>query len=170
MQNIFERVKVLFPFAKMGIDLLVAADTDHPGEEVVVEWNIGTLGIRDDAALAAVDIVPPRLLNYAARKRRQGEQAGITVGGVPVATDRESQAMLTGAAVMAQANPSFSTQWKGPDGVFVTLSATQIVALAEAVAMHVATCFATEAGVVEGINANPRTITTTEQIDAAFAT
>lgn len=109
------------------------------------------------------------LAAYAASARYKKEVGGIVVSGATVQTDRGSQAQLTGAYNFVQANPSASIQWKQADGSFVELSAEQITAIALAVAGHVQGCFAKEAEVLAGINAEPATITTTAQIDAAFA-
>lgn len=107
------------------------------------------------------------LAAYAASARYTKETAGITVGGVAVATDRQTQAMLAGAYNMATADATFTTQWKGESGAFVSLDAPTIIAIAKAVGAHVAACFATEAAQVAAINAG--TVTTTGAIDGAFA-
>ena len=110
---------------------------------------------------------PVELTTYSASKRYERETAGITISGMPVATDRNSQAMISGAWAIAQSDPDFTTKWKGTDGTFVELDATTITAVARAVGAHVAACFSKEADVAAGIAAN--TITTYAQIDAAFA-
>ena len=111
---------------------------------------------------------PPVVLPiYAATQRRMKEEGGITFNGAPIATDRPSQAMITGAYNMASRDANWSTQWKVSDGVFITLTAPVVIALAVAVGQHVAACFAKEADVDAAITA--ATITTTAQIDAQFA-
>ncbi len=107
------------------------------------------------------------LVAYAANARWIKETGGITVAGIPVATDDSSQGKITGAQAMVTLNPSFTTAWKGSNGSFTTLTATEITAIATAVGNHVAACFAAEEQVDAAITAG--TITTTAQIDAAFA-
>jgi hypothetical protein len=103
---------------------------------------------------------------YAANKRYAVETAGITIGGSTIATDRESQAMITGAYNYLQANPAESVQFKTKNG-FVDLDATAMTVIATAVGAHVQACFAREAAVAAAID--DETVTTTAEIDAAFA-
>lgn len=81
-----------------------------------------------------------------ADRRWQAEVGGTTVGGIPVSTDRESQSKLTAAFVQADKNPAFNIpNWKVAPGTFVTLDATTIIALGNAVTAHVQACFDREA-------------------------
>jgi hypothetical protein len=73
--------------------------------------------------------------------RWQREVAGVMIGGAPIATDRESQAKLTSAYVLAVANPTFSLRWKVALGQFVTLDAATIVIIGDAVGAYVRACF-----------------------------
>ncbi|PWU76220.1 hypothetical protein DK867_02810 [Ochrobactrum sp. POC9] len=107
------------------------------------------------------------LQEYAAAKRWEKEVGGIELNGLTVATDDRSKTMISGARVAAMANPDFTTAWKGSGGEFAPLDASAVVAISDAVLAHVSNCFATEAQVLAGIDAG--TITTVEQIDAAFA-
>lgn len=109
------------------------------------------------------------LLAYAAAARYAKEIAGLTVAGVAVATDRVSQAQITGAWATVQANPGAVIQWKAADGSWSSLNASQITALANAISAHVQACFAAEATLDAAINASPPTVTATAAIDAAFA-
>ena len=79
-----------------------------------------------------------------ARARYAAECGGITVSGVTIATDRQSQALITGAALAAQLDPEYSVVWKCAEG-FVPLTAEQILTAAQAVRDHVEACFAREA-------------------------
>lgn len=106
------------------------------------------------------------LQDYAAAKRWEKEVGGIEVNGLTVATDDRSKMMISGARVAAEANSVFTTQWKAGDGVFVTIDAAAVIAISDAVLAHVSDCFALEAQVLADIGAG--TITTVEQIDAAF--
>jgi len=99
---------------------------------------------------------------YAADKRWRVETGGITVGGVPVATDRESQSLITGAHAYVQVNPGMTIKYKSGAG-FVDLDAATVTAVATAVAAHVQACFAAEAEVAAAIADGA--VTTTQQID-----
>ncbi len=103
---------------------------------------------------------------YSAAARFAKETGGIKVGNAPIATDRESQAMITGALAGAQLNPNITAAWKTTSG-FVTINAAQINAIATAVLAHVQACFAAEQQVDDAITSG--TITTTAQVDQAFA-
>lgn len=103
------------------------------------------------------------LYGYAADKRWRVETGGITVAGVPVATDDRSKTMIMGARIKADVDPEYSVGWKGADGSFVSLAAPQIVAISNAVLAHVDACFAAEAAVATFIAAGD--ITTSQQVD-----
>lgn len=92
-------------------------------------------------------------LQEIASERYTAETAGVTVNGATIATDRTSQAMITGASLKAMQDETYTCQWKTPQG-FVTLTAPQIIAIADAVRDHVQAQFDREA-------------TLTAQVDAA---
>lgn len=79
-----------------------------------------------------------------AAARYEAETAGITVNGISVATDRDSQALLTAAAFSAFMDSSYTVEWKMTDGTFATLTAEQIIAIGRAVSAHVESCFSRE--------------------------
>lgn len=76
--------------------------------------------------------------------RYRAEVGGVTVNGVRVLTDRESQAQLTGALFSLQANLLPSINWKSANGAFVSLSLPETQAIAQAVAQHVQSSFDAE--------------------------
>lgn len=127
------------------------------------------------AGLADMDIAPyvpaaataAELIAHAAQRRWEKEVGGITLSGLVIYTDDRSKIMISGARVAAEADPNFTTQWKGADGSFVTLDAAMIVAISNAVSTHVSNCFALEAQVLAQIEAG--TLMTAVEIDAAFA-
>jgi hypothetical protein len=106
------------------------------------------------------------LIAYAKNARWRKEQGGIVVAGIPIATDDRSKQMVMGARIAADANGNFETLW-ATDADVVTLTAPQIIGISDAVLAHVQTCFVAFANVVAGINGG--TITTREEIDAAFS-
>jgi hypothetical protein len=109
------------------------------------------------------------LKTYAAAVRYAKEISGCMVGGVDYPSDRETQAKLTAAALFAQVDSNQTFQWKLADRSFSEpLSAAEMIAVAAAVGGYVNACFVEEAEVVADVDAG--TITTREEIDAAFAT
>lgn len=73
------------------------------------------------------------------------ETGGTVVDGVPVDTSRESQSLITGAALAASLDPAYTVRWKCADGVFREFDAPTVTALATAVRSHVQACFNAEA-------------------------
>lgn len=80
---------------------------------------------------------------YLAQIRYAVEVGGMTFEGLPIATDINTQTKLLGAREMAKGDPEFSIRWKSIEG-FVTLNAAQVIAISDAVGMHVQKCFAIE--------------------------
>lgn len=87
-----------------------------------------------------------------AQARYNAEIAGVTINGLKIKTDRESQAMITGAALQAIEDSTYSCQWK-TEGGFVTLVADEIKAVATAVRAHVQACFDKEAVLIAQVEA-----------------
>ena len=91
-------------------------------------------------------VVPdPKTVKIAelAALRYQHETSGITLNGMTIETDRQSQAWITGALSFTQLNSSVIINWKTSLG-WVELDATQIQAIAMAVAQHIQKCFNVE--------------------------
>jgi hypothetical protein len=107
------------------------------------------------------------LMSYAKDARWRKEIGGINIGGVPIATDDRSKLMITGARIKADSDTQWSTEWAGADGATYTVTAPMMIAISNAVSDHVDHCFAVYATVKTAIDAG--TITTNDQIDAAFA-
>ena len=80
-----------------------------------------------------------------AQARYNAEIAGVTINGVSIKTDRETQAVLTSACLQAYIDSGYSLNWKTGDGTFVSLPAEQIMAFGTAVRAHVQSCFDHEA-------------------------
>lgn len=83
-----------------------------------------------------------------ADRRWQAEVAGITVNGMQVDTGRDSQALITGAALQATIDPACTVRWKTGAG-FVELNSQEIIGMATAVRAHVQACFDREAELVD---------------------
>lgn len=87
-----------------------------------------------------------------AHARWAAETGGITLQGMTIRTDRESQGLITGAALKAIQDAEYSCSWK-TDGGFVQLSAPQVLAIADAVRAHVQACFDHERALLAIIDA-----------------
>ena len=83
-----------------------------------------------------------------AAARFEAETSGID----GIKTDRESQALITGAALKAMQDSTYSCRWKTESG-FVELTAPQILAIADAVRAHVQSCFDHESELVALVDA-----------------
>lgn len=79
-----------------------------------------------------------------AARRYQVETGGTTVEGVQVNTERDSQALLTGAAFAATLDQAYHIKWKAATG-FVDLTGEQVIGLASQVRAFVQACFNREA-------------------------
>ncbi|MDB5597364.1 MAG: hypothetical protein JWM36_4325 [Hyphomicrobiales bacterium] len=114
-------------------------------------------------------VSPEVLLAYAADVRWRKEVGGVLANGMALSTDRESQALITGAVTFLSNSPEGTAiQFKGPAG-FVSLTRDELLPIALAVAGHVQACFAKEREVCAAISASPPTIFTHAQVDEAFA-
>ena len=82
------------------------------------------------------------------REEVEAETAGID----GIKADRESQALITGAALKAMQDSEYSCRWKTESG-FVELTAPQILAIADAVRAHVQGCFDRESELLPLIEA-----------------
>ena len=157
--------------AQQPVDDADADYQDHVNDGLPVRsWPRDIEGNQTTEALQ--DVLTPygmfaSLSGYAADVRWRKEVGGISVGDVPVSTDDRSKQMIMGARIAAEADSGFTTPWVGSDGSISTLNATQVVAVSNAVLAHVSSCFATFATV--SANIADETITTREEIDAAFA-
>lgn len=80
------------------------------------------------------------------------ETAGATVNGVLIDTGRDSQALITGAALAAMLDENYSLNWKTENG-FIHLTAPEIIAVAQAVRAHVQKCFDREGELVALVDA-----------------
>lgn len=89
------------------------------------------------------------------------ETAGTTVNGITIDTGRDSQALITGAAVAAMLDDDYSLNWKTAAG-FIHLTSSEIIAVAQAVRVHVQTCFDREGELVALVDAAQ----TAEELDA----
>ena len=111
--------------------------------------------------VVSIDELKSQRLSELAALRYEKETAGITLSGMAIETNRESQALITGAWSFSQLNPAVLIDWKGTNG-WVQIDAATISAIAGAVAAHVQSCFSTERVHAEAISA----LETSEEVAA----
>ena len=83
------------------------------------------------------------LLQELADIRWQKETGGITIDGMEILTDRESQSQLANAYSSLREGFLFNTRWKSVNG-WQTVDTETMEPIARAVALHTAACFAAE--------------------------
>lgn len=153
-----------------GLAYLFALESLYPTEKPVFygtcddDADAGTPGVlhivtAEDAFEAHANEMKRRV----ADRRWRVETSGIVVDGAVIATDRDTQAKLTAARIVAKEDPTYTVQWKLPGG-FATLTAAQVIAMADAVRAHVQAAFDREATLVADIEA-----ATTHEALAAIA-
>ena len=101
------------------------------------------------------DFIAPTFEDLRNRKYREIATAryNAEIAGIDgIKTDRESQALITGAALKAMQDSEYSCRWKGVGG-FIELTAPQILAIADAVRAHVQSCFDRESELVALVDA-----------------
>lgn len=144
-------------------DLVLEQVANVPAAWIGGGWSLSEAGeweVHDQALVDAAEVSAPHDLAEArsaklaalAAYRYDREVAGTIAGGVEVRTDRDSQALLTGAAVAAMLNGEYEVAWKAVAG-WVTLDAASIIALASAVRAHVQACFDRERALTQEIEA-----------------
>jgi len=109
-----------------------------PDEPLPLEPTLDELKAQKKAAIAAA--------------RYEAETSGTTVNGVLIDTGRDSQALITGAALAAMLDENYSLNWKTASG-FIHLTAPEIIAVAQSVRAHVQNCFDREGELVALIDA-----------------
>lgn len=112
------------------------------GDEVA-RWT----GMGWEKLAAAPEAEPSQAPDWSAliaARRYTAETAGTTVEGMPIDTGRDSQGLITGAALAAMLDPAYSVRWKTVAG-FVDLTAQQIIGVASAVRAFVQASFDREA-------------------------
>ena len=87
-----------------------------------------------------------------ATRRDTAMKSGISIGGMPVATDDISQGRLAGAALAAMLDPDYTVRWKGRDGAFINLGGQQLIGIASTVRAHVQACYDHEANLLEALD------------------
>lgn len=105
---------------------------------MTIDWT-QMVTAEDKAAAAKVSVAAA-----IAARRYTAETAGINVAGVELDTGRDSQALITGAALNAVIDPAYVCNWKTPAG-FVQLDAQTLLGVATTLRAHVQAAFDREA-------------------------
>jgi len=120
-----------------------------PGETL----EPGDLRIEGNEVFQSWVVVPATASKWApliAARRYEAEVSGTTVSDIPIDTGRDSQGLITGAAVQAIIDPEYSLHWKTSGG-FIELSGAQVLGVASAVRAHVQACFNREAELLDAV-------------------
>lgn len=91
-----------------------------------------------------IDQVKAMKRSEIAASRFNRETGGITIAGMAVATDRSSQAMISGALLSVSRNPAMLIDWKKSDGSWIQIDKATVETIADAVSAHVQACFSAE--------------------------
>lgn len=86
-----------------------------------------------------------------AAKRWSVETGGLTIGGMPVKTDEDTQRKITGAYVQATRDPAFVVRWKLAPATYVNLDANTLIMIGDAVTNHIQSCFVHESDLADQI-------------------
>ena len=153
-------------FARLDGDIVVEliqtdgdiAEMFHPdliwvearGDSVVPGW---TYANGKFTAPVAPAISPEEWKSRIADRRWQQVQAGTNADGVHLDTSDTSQVKITGAALEATLDSTYSCDWKAADGSWVTLNAVQILAIARAMRAYIQACYDREKALAEAVDA-----------------
>jgi hypothetical protein len=141
----------------------VDAAGNYLGGYCGVEPPSGSVQVQDPPPNAAMKLIntgwtlPGELIPAnISSARYDAEIAGITVNGMFIDTGRDSQALITGAALSAFMDDTYICNWKTPDG-FVEIDAPTLISVSKAVRVHVQACFDREAALLEALAAGTYT-------------
>lgn len=131
----------------------------------VAYWLEQEMAVADVQQGVSGSVIPPEAEPMTLAKARSNklaeiaawryvrETSGITVGGMRINTDRESQATISGTYASMKDGLISNVDWKTADGTFVTLTLPQIAVIAQAVATHVQQSFTLEKQYAEQVQA-----------------
>lgn len=117
----------------------------------VANVAIGTTGSYSIPEETLESVRREKLLEIAAWRYLE-ETKGVYINGNLISTTRDSQASLTATFTSMKEGFISTVNWKMADGTFVTLSLSDITAIAQAVVSHVQSCFDREANYITMVN------------------
>lgn len=106
------------------------------------------------------------LTAYIAAAHAALRDGGVTVGGMRVKTDAESRGLIDGAYALSQARPDSTIDFKAATG-WAGIDSQTMQTVSIAVGLWVQACYSAYRRLDEGRAVG--TVTTTAQVDAAFA-
>lgn len=121
-----------------------------PDEAVAVGWTYAAG--KFDTPVVPVPTTGELKAMIAARRWQQ-VQVGTNVDGVHLDTSDTSQVKITGAALEATLDSTYSCDWKAADGSWVALNATQILAMARSMRAYIQACYDREKVLAEEVDA-----------------
>ncbi|MEX2450372.1 MAG: DUF4376 domain-containing protein [Rhodospirillales bacterium] len=109
----------------------------------------GVFDAEDKTVTAAVEPIPIEDVRAAklaalAAYRYDREVGGFDFSGAHVTADDRDKTLIIGARTMAKEDSEYAKDWKVAPGQYVTLDATALIALGDALEAHVSACFANE--------------------------
>lgn len=133
---------------------LVGPIVSFDGEKVVATYRILDKTAEEIASELAQIKADKAAELAAARYEQEIGGVPVPVGGtvVTIKTDRESQAMITGAAFSAAQDSAYWCRWKAIEG-FVHVTADQILSVATIVRNHIQASFDREAELLDQVQA-----------------
>jgi hypothetical protein len=152
------------PLAKLsvGVNTLYPLTDDGPTLEPYEQVASRSINVGADTATAVYTTENKPLADYKAQrkdevtaKRYDVETGGTTVNGMTIETSRESQGLIDGAYSLAVRNADtqgFTIDFKSTSG-WVELTAAQMIAISEAVGVHIQQSFKRERALHEAIDA-----------------
>lgn len=166
----------------------VPADWSMATRRVPADWSIAALQLAgatvisqayEEGELVGLEVSPPvndqeyakalaaaakaDLVAYAHQRRIEIETGGITVSGIPIKTDEESQRKILGSYVAATRDPEWSTLW----GSAHAIDAEAMIAIGDAVQRRINDSFTARGAVLAGIEDG--SITLRSEVDAAYS-
>jgi hypothetical protein len=145
--EITQRIDGTYVITYNGYPYHVIPDDPHGLFSEVEEYaaaNPDKVTIEQPPAPPTLEEIKAVKLSEIAAARYAEETGGVQVNGVTIKTDRESQSLITGAALQATQDSTYTCNWKTEQG-FVSLTADQIIAVATAIRQHVQASFDKEA-------------------------
>lgn len=127
--------------------------TTIPPTDADAVWNGQTWKL-------SIEILKSRKKAEIADARWRAETGGMQFNGFTIATDRESQALITAAVTSTLIDPTYTVKWKMANG-WVDLDAQTIQIVGTVVRNHIQTCFNREAALTTAVE----DITTTNVIE-----
>ena len=132
---------------------------DYPREQAgkfFQNWKIVKSNLTPREQAARFEETKKLKILELSKLRFEKEVSGISVSGISVKTDRESQSQLATAVLTIKERFANSINWKGDNG-WVNLNQTQILHISKMVSQYVQGCFNVEQMHYEKIN-NARSV------------